>query len=561
MQHSEPDVAARLLDRREQRGSRCIHRGKSTRRKVECAAVADRKNRDERGLTDPSIVLENFAFPTDPNARARAIKKLTKGKAQTLRFVDGYADARDFPVDEVPEVWGEDETIPTKPNSVQKEVEPTSLPKWVKYDRQVLRFFATAKESNELGFFILYFYLVDDTVQVESCRDSKGNRPHVPFINRHVATDGFTGTNISFSSLTVGDKVEIFKHVFTLCACDAFTRDFLRENGFPQPADRETGNPSETAQATESFSAAAKTIRTSSVDKRQFYKHDGQVLCFTACLPSPVEDQSQTEPARTFAIRYFLGDDTVEVIETSARKRTDQYKKFLVRQLLPKRSTCPLDFTSADSPGQFDEKLHVHWKELRVGHHIWIFGREVLLTGVDAFTKQWYKEHMHLEEKEMETLPVDLPIPSPVSRQVAKHDGIAAIGSQEDSMQNCLSLLPRPCRKNWHQWAENQGRVLSIKARFARPCEEDTERSFVFQYHLEDGTIAIFEETQKGRQGGKFLGRTKVPCPDAERYYTEEDLKVGDHLVVFGHEYVLESYDEYTRKFFDRVSPCVDCTT
>lgn len=486
--------------------------------------------------------------------------KTDKRKNQTLRFVDGYADARELPVDELPDIWGEEEAIPSKPNSLQKEVIPTSLPKWVKYDRQVLRFFATAEESSETRFFILYFYLVDDTVQVEMCQDSKGSRPHVPFINRHIATNGLTGNIISFPSLQVGERVEIFKHVFQLCACDAFTRDFLKENGCPQPANIEMGPESQKSQDAQSAAAEAYLNRKSKLDKRQFYKHDGQVLCFTASLPTYLDDQSPPDPARTFAIRYFLGDDTVEIIETSARKRTDQFKKFLVRQLLPKKSAFSHDFIATDSPRLFDEKLHVHWKDLRIGGYLWIFGQEVLLTSVDSFTKQWYMEHLDLNANDMEALPVHLPEPCPLTRKVAKHDGIAAIGSAEDSMQNCLSLLPKPCRKDWHQWAENQGRVLSVRAQFAHPCKEDEERSFVIQYYLEDGTLAIFEETQKGRQGGKFLGRTKVPRPQSDGYYTEQDLCVGNRLFIFGHEYVLESHDEYTRKFFQEISPCVGGT-
>lgn len=59
---------------------------------------------------------------------------------------------------------------------------------------------------------------------------------------------------------------------------------------------------------------------------------------------------------------------------------------------------------------------------------------------------------------------------------------------------------------------------------------------FILTYKLADDTISIHEKRSKDMPGGKFLEASKILRPTSSRddpeYYTEQDLIIGDVLVV-----------------------------
>ena len=52
-----------------------------------------------------------------------------------------------------------------------------------------------------------------------------------------------------------------------------------------------------------------------------------------------------------------------------------------------------------------------------------------------------------------------------LSQEVPPYNGF---GSQEDSMQSCMSLVPQPPKKDFIKMLENDGRVLRFEAGMVR---------------------------------------------------------------------------------------------
>ena len=79
-------------------------------------------------------------------------------------------------------------------------------------------------------------------------------------------------------------------------------------------------------------------------------------------------------------------------------------------------------------------------------------------------------------------------------------------GSDEDSMTNCLSLLPRPPKRDFAQFMEldkagYDGHVLRFLARLDSstpdPAGLNEQRRFIISYFLADGTVNVFEQSSK----------------------------------------------------------------
>jgi len=79
-------------------------------------------------------------------------------------------------------------------------------------------------------------------------------------------------------------------------------------------------------------------------------------------------------------------------------------------------------------------------------------------------------------------------------------------GSDDDSLGNCLSLIPKPPRRNFAQFMEldkagYDGHVLRFLARLQQAGPDPTgvaeQRRFIVCYFLADGTVSVFEQSAK----------------------------------------------------------------
>ena len=79
-------------------------------------------------------------------------------------------------------------------------------------------------------------------------------------------------------------------------------------------------------------------------------------------------------------------------------------------------------------------------------------------------------------------------------------------GSDEDSLSNCLSLLPRPPKRDFSRFMEldkagYEGHVLRFLARLQQTRPDPTglneHRKFIICYFLADGTVSVYEQSSR----------------------------------------------------------------
>ncbi|KAL0231877.1 hypothetical protein GEMRC1_011281 [Eukaryota sp. GEM-RC1] len=432
-------------------------------------------------------------------------------------------------------------------NSLQRLVQKDGgsvAPAFLFYDRKVLRFEAyfkepvveTAYEQYRVRRCFIYYFLDDETVQITEPEIENSQLPQGTILSRQkvypevpspILTNDFD--HYAWDIFNVGESINIFGRVYRLVDCDKSTRQFLTSNGvevpspLPIPQDTYTDVIRKTI---EDHSSYCITPNLDELPFRKFLNLDGKVLCFYASW-------QDAEVPRHFVIHYFLCDDSLEIIEVrthnSGRSDTSQ---FLKRQKLPK--------PGKSSP--YNNPEPVSWKEFHLGEYLPVYNRPFLILDVDQFTREWFeKNNVELGE----AIPRPTPSKGPISRTkaidviVPAHQGI---GSEEDSLANCLSLIPKQPVKKAHYLLQGQEpQVL----RFEAELLEDPDRHFVLSYFTEDSTLSIFEPQVKnsGIVSGLFLGRSKVPKADGSKI-SADDLKVGSEVSIFSRVFKLTKSDK-----------------
>lgn len=86
---------------------------------------------------------------------------------------------------------------------------------------------------------------------------------------------------------------------------------------------------------------------------------------------------------------------------------------------------------------------------------------------------------------------------------IPPHNGI---GSEEDSLGYIYRLVPKPPKKDFFKWVDQQI-CLRFTAVPAKPKPEDANRKFILTFYLNDDSIQIYEPPTRnsGFSEGKFL--------------------------------------------------------
>merc|ERR1712187_363095 len=149
-------------------------------------------------------------------------------------------------------------------------------------------------------------------------------------------------------------------------------------------------------------------------------------------------------------------------------------------------------------------------------------------------------------------LPEDLPPPAPKKQEPVPYlGGVVTFGSQEDSVQSCLSLHPIHIKDDPEKEKSNQKHALSFGAKLVSDLPTDEGRHFAIKFYLFDDTVAIFETAKKnsGIVPGKFLRRQKVKNPATGEYFHYRDFFVGAELEIYKYKFKLLDLDAFTMNY------------
>jgi len=476
-------------------------------------------------------------------------------------------------------------------HSIFPKGEGTSSPAWVAFDRQVLCFDAyfqeAVHEKREEQYRIrkckMYFYLEDDSIQVIEPHVKNSGIPQGTLIRRHRVPlppphdDEF----YTVDHFNVNNEVTLYGRKFKLTDCDEFTRNFLTKLGCSVGQD--SAAPSDPySRLREENDQSMQPLRPyERLDKlKQFLEHDRHVLRFMAEWD---DTKAMFGDNRALVIHYFLADDTIEIREViGSNSGRDSVPVFLKRAKLPKMAPLALK-----QPGEVTDRtvLNVFGPmghggryildslktgaiyseyytdaDLQVGSHINVYGRTILVTDADEFTKDFYKSKYGCDKFNIKAAARKSPA-NP--RVIPPYNGF---GSEEDSLCSCMGLIPKPPQRDFIKFMEKDrsglnSNVLRFVAFMKTDNPVDAGRKFTVFFFLSDDTIAVFEPPQRnsGVIGGKFLERGRIKKPgqelfksDMSEYYRAQDLYVGATVIFHDHAFVIIDADEYAMTYMEQ---------
>jgi len=460
------------------------------------------------------------------------------------------------------------------------QVTESRLPSWVEYDRKVLRFsgyFAEGTNANpsegyRIRPILLYMYLEDGTIHIAEVGQNNSGMSGGVLVRRHripLLPEG--AKDIGIEDLYVGAELPIYGRVFRLTDADEFTRAFYTKNGASlappesQPIDPFNKRVNAASAGTASGSELRKKFNPAtqhaearlgkqfhSVQRvQQFLKNDGKVLRFYAVW----DDQQLYGEKRPYILHYFLADDTIECLEVNQpNSGRDPFPTMLRRQRLPKdhrKVIRDVAHVGEDSVLDNPDMQYVSDRDLRVGGTVDVYGRELLLCGVDAYTREYYKKTYGLSDKELDSL--DIMKDEPIEPPKVVVPPPTGFGTPEDSLGSFLALVPKAPRQNWQKLTELEGVNLRFGAVFLDPSELDAHRTFVLTYYLANDTMQLYElfERNAGHIGGKYLDRQRVMNPMTECFFEPSDLYVGGVIEVNKRKFVILEADEFSQKFME----------
>jgi hypothetical protein len=199
--------------------------------------------------------------------------------------------------------------------------------------------------------------------------------------------------------------------------------------------------------------------------------------------------------------------------------------------------------------------------DLMVGREINVFGRKMLLTDCDDFTKQFYSKKYGISNFE----PVHVGHSTSTRRVEKTNPPYNGFGSEEDSLASCQKMIPEPPKKDFVKWMKYDrngldSNILRFTAKLITKDPIQADRRFIISYFLADDSIHVHEPPVKnsGINGGRFLERSKMKKPNQPpystqlpEYYSYKDLFVGAVINLNGFLFKLYDADEYCFRFME----------
>jgi hypothetical protein len=115
----------------------------------------------------------------------------------------------------------------------------SNLPRWVVFDRKVLRYYSYFKESvfnspiesERVRKCIIYYYLEDDTIMIDEIKQENSGIPQSGFLKRQrVPKSSNNKAWLHYTDLIVGKTILIYNREFKIIDADESTRKYYAEN-------------------------------------------------------------------------------------------------------------------------------------------------------------------------------------------------------------------------------------------------------------------------------------------------------------------------------------------
>jgi hypothetical protein len=216
----------------------------------------------------------------------------------------------------------------------------------------------------------------------------------------------------------------------------------------------------------------------------RFLTYDRKVLRFHAIW----DDRNTIFGGKHFiTLRYYLFDYTIDMQERHGSADGPK-TRFLMRQRIPKNSNQPL----TDEEQRTGKTGFITLDDLFVGARLDVFGKTLFIYDADEFTKRYYSGQLGKGMPSIDISEPSVPIPrlpTPPSN---------GLGAEDDSIQNCKMLRPKPMYRDMAKYKKYAGKVMRFTARWDSERPEETSRSFIISFFPADDTVSIWETSGDG---------------------------------------------------------------
>ncbi|ODN06377.1 EF-hand domain-containing protein 1 [Orchesella cincta] len=443
---------------------------------------------------------------------------------------------------------------------------PPLVPAFVALEKKTLKFNAYYKESipdsqdenYRVRLVDIYYFLEDDTIMVNEPRIENSGIPQGKFLRRHRIPKNDIGETYHWKDLNVACEVMFYGRVFRIVDADNWTKQFYESEGLLL---NDTEILPKDPFIDKRFNAMQKrTFHTPDVlcdSRKKYMEYGGKVLRFHCVWD---EREVLYGSLRKFDLLYHLQDDMVEVVELQEPNcGRDPFRLLLHKTRLPKNwKDLPLSFPIISMEVTRHEIVEYYEpKDFKIGETINIFGRRFLIFDMDAFTRQFYRDHFGFTD--FTPICID---PKQPRRPDPGNPPWNGWGSPEDSLMNCLSIVPQRPRFDQKKTLVFGLTVLKFAAVMDSTRPEDIGREFIISFRLVDDKMAVYEKPVRnsGWPGGKFLDYTLIPkagsSKDNPEYYGLNDLYIGSMLDIFGHRFCLNAADRMVLDFINTNPSC-----
>lgn len=277
--------------------------------------------------------------------------------------------------------------------------------------------------------------------------------------------------------------------------------------------------------------------------------YDRKVLRFYAYFKEAVF----SSPIENFRLRkcvlyYYLEDDSVHIAEPKIENSGIPQGVLVKRHRIPK----------------VNQEL-INLNDLQIGNDLTVYGRVFHLYSADDFTRSFFAETGR---------PLGEAEPLPSDAFARKHT--VELGTHKKLMHPMKEFMEASLGKQMginisgtQKFLKNDGHVLRFYCVWHDEKMLGESRPYVLHYFLADDTVEVMEVKQANSGRDPFpalLKRSKLPkvysetAPDLSnigdnarakvQFYTEQDIKVGGQVQVYGRELIVCGCDLFTKQFY-----------
>jgi len=445
---------------------------------------------------------------------------------------------------------------------------PRLQPAWLKHDKHCLRFYAVFQEhvverwdeNSRTRNVVIQYYLEDGTLSITEPKVENSGLMQGQFLKPSHAPRADGNGNLGPGDFHIGEEFVLNGIHYHVTGCDRYTRWFFEENGwflgeeesvmkdqwvksYTHAKIAEKGGLPQSRSAVEAKQLVGYQLGQPPADLKliQFLQNDRKVLRYKAFWDDPTLYGNRFY----FTIHYFLADNTMEINEAHARNSgRDAYPVFA------KRGPIHRDNKMTAYPGMLAPEPEPYQpQDLLVGNSINVWRRKIVIYDCDEFTRKFYHEFLGIDQA---AAVVDV-AEHPKTHQKLHPPPHNGIGSEEDSLMNCMAIAPKAAKKDLGRLMTLTGEILRFEARMVNGEPEDENRRFIIGYFPADDCVACWElpVRNSGHMAGKFAEKKRMKNPNTGKYFTLPELAIGKTVCICAQAMLIMRADEHTLRFLE----------